>query len=108
MLKITNVMKHMSELVRKKRDYIGFILSILATGVVGYATTFTSSTFIFIWLYLIYIFCVFEALYSITTYDIKKWSEKYKAILCVGSALGIIVAGIVYFILKKKLIKNEQ
>lgn len=94
-------------IIRKEREWAGFILCWFASMFVGLALNEVDG--IISWIVLcVLAFVTFEAIKAISTYDIKSWThtkhvEFYLFIGCFG---GIFIGGIVYFYLRYKELKT--
>jgi len=97
----------MTVLIRKPRSYIYFVIFGICNMIILTGSATISILPISILLLIVSIMCTFEMLYSITTYDIKKWSAKYRTILYLSSVFGIIPAGIAYLIIKREVVFNS-
>lgn len=96
-------------IVRKEREPIGFVLCIIAQGMIWQLMT-VSSGVIFVALMLISIFVTFETVQSLSTYKIVEFESRTRTLLVmgVGCAFGIIGGTGVYLLFKREELKGVK
>ena len=100
-------MEDLEGMIRKKREWISFILASLANMIVMIFFNIMYNGIIIVPILFLVAFITYEAVKALSTYQIDTWthSKHVKMYLFIGCFGGIVVGGIVYFYLRYRELK---
>jgi len=102
-------MEDLKGMIRKKREWIGFISAWFASMFLGILFNMFDSIILVPILFL-FAFITYEAIKAFSTYQIDTWthSKHVRMYLFIGCFGGIVTGGIVYFYLRYRELESNK